>query len=168
MNGDEFRRKIREWLFNRTEGRFTPKEITFMEKSIFNGALKTAERYKTLKLWENSDFVFQYTNRLRSVEKNLTEDNIRRLQSGELDFKLVGDYTHMQWNPAKWEEIIIAKEKMDNYKEVYATTTTFTCGKCKGNECMFRELQTRSADEGSTLFVTCCNPRCNHKFVIHN
>jgi DNA-directed RNA polymerase subunit M/transcription elongation factor TFIIS len=165
---EDYRRKIREYLNTKTNGRFTPKQIVFMEISIFNGTLKIAQKHNVLKIWENPEFVFLYTNHLRSVIVNLTEENMRRLETKELDFKLVGDYTHMQWNPSKWEEIIIAKEKMDNYKEVYATTTTFTCGKCKGNECIFRELQTRSADEGSTLFVTCCNTRCNHKFVIHN
>lgn len=167
-NPDLFRRKIREWLNSETQGRFTPKQVTFMEISIMNETLKIADRNRVVKMWDNPQFVFLYTNHLRSVMMNLTEDNMRRLQEGELDFKNMGDYTHMQLNSEKWEEVILAKEKMDNYKEVYATTTTFTCGKCKGNECMFRELQTRSADEGSTLFVTCCNTRCNHKFVIHN
>ena len=35
------------------------------------------------------------------------------------------------------------------------TTTQFTCSKCKNNECKTYSLQTRSADEPMTTFVTC-------------
>ena len=35
------------------------------------------------------------------------------------------------------------------------TTTQFTCSKCKNNECKTYSLQTRSADEPTTIFVNC-------------
>lgn len=165
---EEFRRRIRELLNEKTEGVFTPKEITFMEFSIFNASLKLADKNNVVKLWDNNEFVFLYTNRLRSVLDNLTPKNIARLQAKELIFREVGELTHMQWNPENWASIIAEKEKQDNYKEVFATTNTFVCRACKGRECMYREFQTRSADEGSTLFVVCCNPRCGYKFVLNN
>lgn len=36
-----------------------------------------------------------------------------------------------------------------------APTCMFTCGKCKGTRCSYRELQTRSADEPMTVFLRC-------------
>jgi len=38
----------------------------------------------------------------------------------------------------------------------------FQCGKCKQRKCKYYQLQTRSADEPMTTFVTCVN--CGHKF----
>jgi len=38
------------------------------------------------------------------------------------------------------------------------------CGKCKQTNTQYYQLQTRSADEPMTTFVTCMTPGCNHKF----
>ena len=40
------------------------------------------------------------------------------------------------------------------------TTTQFKCSKCKNNECKTYSLQTRSADETTTIFVNCI--KCNN------
>jgi len=36
-----------------------------------------------------------------------------------------------------------------------ASTDAFKCGKCKQRKCTYYQLQTRSADEPMTTFVTC-------------
>ena len=36
-------------------------------------------------------------------------------------------------------------------------TDVFKCHKCKKRECSYYEVQTRSADEPMTVFVTCLN-----------
>ena len=38
-----------------------------------------------------------------------------------------------------------------------AATDIYKCGRCKKRECTFYQLQTRSADEPMTTFVTCLN-----------
>ena len=38
-----------------------------------------------------------------------------------------------------------------------AMTDQFKCGRCKSRKCIYYELQTRSADEGMTIFITCLN-----------
>eukprot|EP01133_Synstelium_polycarpum_P009738 gene9738-11373_t len=43
-----------------------------------------------------------------------------------------------------------------------ATTDQFQCGKCKQRKCTYYQLQTRSADEPLTTFVTCVN--CNNRW----
>eukprot|EP00033_Pygsuia_biforma_P004572 GCRY01005014.1.p1 GENE.GCRY01005014.1~~GCRY01005014.1.p1 ORF type:complete len:299 (+),score=52.81 GCRY01005014.1:144-1040(+) len=45
-----------------------------------------------------------------------------------------------------------------------ATTDQFQCGKCKKRKCKFYQLQTRSADEPMTTFVTCVNCGNRWKF----
>ena len=46
-----------------------------------------------------------------------------------------------------------------------ATTDMYKCGKCKQNKTVYYKLQTRSADEPETTFITCVN--CNHKWKIN-
>ena len=41
------------------------------------------------------------------------------------------------------------------------------CGKCKQTNTQYYQLQTRSADEPLTTFVTCMNKECNHRFKFY-
>ncbi|ORY91286.1 transcription elongation factor S-II [Syncephalastrum racemosum] len=45
-----------------------------------------------------------------------------------------------------------------------AETDMFICGKCKGRRCTYFQMQTRSADEPMTTFVTCVNCNNHWKF----
>ncbi|KAK1364169.1 Transcription elongation factor [Heracleum sosnowskyi] len=47
-------------------------------------------------------------------------------------------------------------------KQAEATTTSFKCGRCGKRKCTYYQLQTRSADEPMTTFVTCVN--CNKRW----
>jgi transcription elongation factor S-II len=68
--------------------------------------------------------------------------------------------THQEMQPEKWEEKIQIKIKRDKNKfdiQPEAMTDLFTCRKCKSQKCSYYSLQTRSADEPMTTFVTCIN-----------
>lgn len=39
----------------------------------------------------------------------------------------------------------------------------YTCHVCKGNKVYTQSIQTRSADEGTSLFVLCANSECKNK-----
>ena len=45
-----------------------------------------------------------------------------------------------------------------------AETDQFKCGKCHQRKCKYYQLQTRSADEPMTTFVTCVNCGNRWKF----
>ena len=66
--------------------------------------------------------------------------------------------THQEMRPDRWEELIKAKSIKDKAKfeqNIEAATDIFTCRKCKSKKCTYYQLQTRSADEPMTIFVTC-------------
>jgi transcription elongation factor S-II len=65
-------------------------------------------------------------------------------------------------NPSKWKHIIKRKELHENKKNNMETTDAYECKKCKQRKCTFYQLQSRSADEPMTTYVTCVN--CGHKF----
>ena len=130
-----------------------------LEKGVFNYALQEAGRKKIVKKWENPQFVIIYVDRLRSVYMNLKNETfLKRVQLGEIDSKKVGSMTHQDYHPEKWRLMIEKKMKRDASKysdNIQATTNMYTCRKCKSTRCTHYEMQTRSADEPATIFVTC-------------
>ena len=130
-----------------------------LEKGVFNYALKEATRKKIVKKWENPQFTSIYIDRLRSIYMNLKNDVfLKQIQSGEIDSKNVAFMTHQEFNPEKWRVLIEKKMKRDASKyddNIQASTDMYTCRKCKSKRCTYYEMQTRSADEPSTIFVTC-------------
>ncbi len=57
------------------------------------------------------------------------------------------------------------KESMNEavtVKPLLAETDQFKCGKCKARKATYYQMQTRSADEPMTTFVTCLN--CNNRW----
>jgi DNA-directed RNA polymerase subunit M/transcription elongation factor TFIIS len=71
--------------------------------------------------------------------------------------------SHQEMDPERWKSLIQAKSIRDQNKyeqNSEATTDTYVCRKCKSNKCTYYQLQTRSADEPMTDFVTCI--KCGH------
>ena len=67
---------------------------------------------------------------------------------------------HTELMPERWEELLSKKKKIDKCKYEKRTeiaTDLYRCGKCGKRQCTFYQLQTRSADEPMTNFVTCLN-----------
>ena len=129
-----------------------------MEKGIFNYSLKEADRHKIVKKWDNKHFVQIYIDRLRSVVLNLKGDIIDHINDGTVKPHIVAFMTHQELAPEKWAKLIDVKTKRDKNKfetNISAATDTFTCRKCKGNQCTYYQMQTRSADEPMTTFVNC-------------
>ena len=61
-------------------------------------------------------------------------------------------------NINKWEPLIKMKdERYENKynKKIEGNTDNFTCRRCGSNNCNYYQLQTRSADEPMTTYVTC-------------
>jgi transcription elongation factor S-II len=130
-----------------------------LEIAIYNYAIKEANSRKIIKKWDNPYFVQLYIDRLRSIYMNLkSADLIEQLKSGELTPQTLAFMTHQELNPNRWSKLIEQKIKRDASKfttNVQASTDMFTCKKCRSKKCTYYELQTRSADEPATIFVTC-------------
>ena len=134
------------------------KNSSNLEKGIFNYALKEADQRKIVKKWDNKYFVQIYVDRLRSIYKNLNPKIIAQIDDGSIKVHTVAFMNHQELCPEKWDELITLKSKRDQNKfetNIEASTDTFTCRKCKQNKCTYMGVQTRSADEAMTIFVTC-------------
>lgn len=154
-NPEEFRENIKSKLANIINHE---KKSNNLEKGIFNYTLKEADRYKIVKKWENPSFVQIYLDRLRSILINLHPSLVSQIMDGTVKPQNVAFMTHQELYPEKWNALIDAKAKRDKHQfenNVSAATDTFTCRKCKGNQCTYYQMQTRSADEPMTVFVNC-------------
>ena len=107
----------------------------------------------------------RYKAKIRSLLFNLTDaanPGLRRaVLHGEWDpadlvtakpEALASDARRAQ-NAAIREAALFEAERGQNLKK--ATTDQFQCGKCRQRKCTYFQMQTRSADEPMTTFVTC-------------
>ncbi len=154
-NVDSFRTNVRQKLDNILQNE---KNSCNLEKGIFNYALKEAEQRKIVKKWDNKFFVQIYVDRLRSIIANLKGDVLQQINDGSIKPHVVAFMTHQELSPDRWDEMIKAKIIRDKNKfetTISASTDTFTCRKCKGNQCTYYFQQVRSADEPMTCYVSC-------------
>lgn len=129
------------------------------EKGVYNWAIKEATNRKIVKKWDNTHFVHIYIDHLRSIYTNLKTQNIAsQVIDGKVKPQTLAFMTHQEMCPDRWSELIAAKSIKDKNKfeqNIEAMTDIFTCRKCKSKKCSFYQLQTRSADEPMTIFVSC-------------
>lgn len=161
---NKFRDNIREKLFNI----IGEQNIAInLEKGVFNYAIQEANRQKLIKKWENQYFTQLYIDRLRSIYINLkNEEILKQIQTNQLLPQTFAFMTHQEINSSRWKQLIEKKLKVDANKysnNIQASTDMFTCRKCKSKKCTYYELQTRSADEPATIFVTCLDCGKNWK-----
>jgi len=156
-NPELFRSNIRKKIDEKLQNE---KNSSNLEKGIFNYTLKEADQRKIVKKWDNKYFIQIYIDRLRTVYTNLNDSIVEQVTSGAIKPHIVAFMTHQELNPDKWSALIDAKSKRDANKfetNIAAATDTFTCRKCKGNQCTYYQMQTRSADEPMTVYISCCN-----------
>ena len=154
-NSEQFRSNIRAKINEKLNNE---KHSSNLEKGIFNYTLKEADQRKIIKKWDNKHFVQIYLDRLRSIYKNLNDNIIEQINNETIKAHVVAFMTHQELNPEKWTKLIEVKAKRDANKfetNIAAATDTFTCRKCKGNQCTYYQMQTRSADEPMTTFCNC-------------
>jgi transcription elongation factor S-II len=156
-NPELFRSNIRKKLDEKLKNE---KNSSNLEKGIFNYTLKEADQRKIVKKWDNKYFIQIYIDRLRTIYMNLNDTIVEQVTSGAIKPHVVAFMTHQELHPDKWSALIDAKSKRDANKfetNIAAATDTFTCRKCKGNQCTYYQMQTRSADEPMTVYISCCN-----------
>ena len=161
-----YREKVTEKLNSKMNDMNLAKAI---ENSIHYFAEKEAKEKNIVQNIENKGFYILYTDRLRSIWNNLQNEDsplFKNIKEGKLNVEKVGVISHQEMNPEHWKLLIEAKierEKntYENNKE--GASKEFKCMRCKKRETKYTQVQTRSADEPMTTFVTCINCGNNWK-----
>ena len=140
-------------------------ESKLVEKNIFDFVNEYINKKNlNLKLFKKL-----YISKSRQIYHNLNEKSyvenkkLQKLLHKKIKLEKICDYSYHELNPNKWKKFskdidILNSEIFDNKK--INTTDQFKCPKCKNNKCVYFQLQTRSADEGITSFITCINEGC--------
>ena len=139
-----------------------------LEKGIYNYSLDYCDKNNIIKKWTNNSFVIIYLQKLKTLFYNLQNEKVlnmitsKSIKAHELAF-----LDHQSLRPDLWNDLIELKKIKDENKfspKIEASTDDFQCSKCKSKKCTFYQLQTRSADEPMTTFVTCLNCGNRWKF----
>lgn len=147
-------------------------------RELLVAALQTDDDHKTIGAdcehlaAQIEDFIYQefkstdvkYKSRLRSRISNLKDqknpDLRRNVLCGNISPERIANMSaeEMASNELKEMRKALTKESIREHQlsKVGGTETDmFQCGKCRGKNCTYTQVQTRSADEPMTTFVLC-------------
>lgn len=141
-----------------------------IEKSIYNNIIKYTKKNNIKRKWNNIHFKSLYVSRIRSIYSNIKEDSYlknknfkKKILNNEIDVTMISELSKYDIFPENWKDLIEEKMKKDKLKyelKPEAMTDIFKCHRCSGRSCTYYEVQTRSADEPMTQFITCLD--CNN------
>lgn len=131
-----------------------------IEKSIYNYSIKYSSSHDIEQYVENiyNDKINDILNNINgNIKNNYLLNEI--LSNNNFDYDKIAFMKPEELFPDNWKKIIDRNNLIEEKKKNMATTDIFQCKKCKKNRCTVYQMQTRSADEPMTTFVTCvvCN-----------
>lgn len=144
------------------------KICTDLEKCILNHSY---DRCKSQAAWDNPDFSSIYKHKFLSLQQSIRSNPnlVSKIKS-----KLITVLELVNMRPealqpdglyAKEIEVGIHKQLRKEYmnNEKKNQDGFFRCGRCKSMKTTYYQMQTRSADEPMTVFVSCLNCERNWK-----
>lgn len=139
---------------------------TDLEKCIVRHSKQTIEKSSGIAAWDNHKFTNIYKHKFLTLKRALSSnDNIRdKVKNKQVSVVEVVAMRPEQLQPegayAKAVEDNVHKEMYKEYLIQQAVDNHvgfFTCAKCKSIKTTYYQLQTRSADEPMTVYVSCLN-----------
>jgi DNA-directed RNA polymerase subunit M/transcription elongation factor TFIIS len=138
----------------------------------YNYCITIAKEKNIYRDWNNSIFKNLYMQKIMSIYLNINKKSYlknksfhSRIMDGKIELQKISSMSNYDIFPDNWKDIIEKKCKQDKLKyelKPEAMSTLFKCRKCGSRETSYYEVQTRSADEPMTQFVTCI--KCNNKW----
>jgi DNA-directed RNA polymerase subunit M/transcription elongation factor TFIIS len=161
------------------------------EKSIYNWSVQQTRGQGDVASWENRSFKWRYKHKVIhllaelgrapvveagleivgdrvNLQLKIVPQLAHRLQVKELDVKNLAKYqADVLWPDGPMSQTSFELKRRDLAMEAAKANEEdysgmFTCGRCKSKRTTFYLLQTRSADEPMTAFITCM--ACGNKW----
>jgi transcription elongation factor S-II len=146
---------------------FPQEDIRSLERGIFEASFQYAQKQYIARNWKTPTFREVYRQILRSVLSNLHPQSpvnntrlLHRVKEGEFTLYEIPFMSSYEMFPEKWfalKDKLLQREQKILEGNKSRATDQFKCRRCQKRECTYYELQTRSADEPMTIFVTCLN-----------
>jgi DNA-directed RNA polymerase subunit M/transcription elongation factor TFIIS len=146
---------------------FSNDDIRSLEKNIFETAYNKANTNYIARSWKSPAFIELYRQIVKSVLSNIHPESpvknprlLKRVLDGEFKLNEIPLMTSFEMYPEKWFELkdkLLQREQKILEGNKSRATDQFKCRRCGKRECTYYELQTRSADEPMTCFISCLN-----------
>lgn len=166
---DPFRQKYVTILNNELNDISLTRKI---EKELYNWSIKIAKSRYIERKWNNRLFKQLYISKVRSLYSNISSTSYvnnssfkGKLLDGTIEISKLSELSVYDIYPENWSELLDKKIKRDKLKyemKPSAMTDQFKCRKCGSRSCSYYEVQTRSADEPMTQFITCLD--CDNRW----
>jgi len=164
---DQERQAVTKSLTKLFKSTLTEQQTLELEQAIYNGTIREAERLHIDKTWAYPPFVNLYRIHARHIASNFhpesyvkNDELFARFRAGEVSLKDIGkmdtyELFHSRWKDSFDQQQVREKRQLEGNKSM--ATDQFFCKGCHKRECTYYEMQTRSADEPMTIFITCLN-----------
>jgi DNA-directed RNA polymerase subunit M/transcription elongation factor TFIIS len=137
------------------------KNIDFAMK-IEAGVFEFTLIYTSIKNYADVIMPSIYNDKVKDLcvnldKQNSVENNYLKtaILTKKIDPQTLPFLSPQDLHPERWEKLIRKKKLREEKKKNIATTDLYQCWKCKSRKCRMFEMQTRSADEPMTKFITC-------------
>lgn len=155
------------------EDHCTDQDILELEFGVYNASLEEAKRRLVPLTWDHETFKWIYKMISKRTASNFQPNSyvgntslIERWKEGEFTLDLLGHWTPYDLKPMHWKDLKDQQFRRDKRileGNLAMATDRFRCSQCKKKLCSYYELQTRSADEPMTIFISCLNCGKNWK-----
>lgn len=141
-----------------------------LERSCYNLALIKTQEEDVVPSWGNDTFVNKYHYLTYNIVVNLDPQSTvgsshllnmikdKKISAGEIARVPIHELAPKHSEDIRKYIIEQAKQKIEE-----KTSSLFYCKKCGERKTTYREAQTRSSDEPTTIFVTCVN--CKNRWI---
>lgn len=135
------------------------------ENCLLQRSIQECARQSIEVSWNNPKFWNHYRGRCIQFYENMKKNSewVSKINSGDLSLSTFAEMNAVDLDPRCWKEHI--ERQIEKDKHLYKNTSAsifFYCSGCKKKtRCDYYQMQTRSADEPMTTFVTCleCDKR---------
>ena len=144
------------------------KDAEKLEKSVYNFTIAKATKQRIERSWSNKFFKMFYKNKANSLNHNLKYGIlVSAIKNKTHKMKHIPYLLSWELWPEMYEAHFqkkLTKEmiQLQDQANMQNTSGMFSCGKCKSECTTYFSLQTRSADEPMTNYITCM--KCGHKW----
>jgi DNA-directed RNA polymerase subunit M/transcription elongation factor TFIIS len=138
-----------------------------LERAIYNGTINVATQRHIGRAWSHPPFVELYKMHARHIAANFHPESyvnntelFQRFKEGSISIDDIASMDPYQLFEGRWKDSFVqqqVREKRQLEGNKAMATDRFLCSRCWKRECTYYEMQTRSADEPMTIFITCLN-----------
>lgn len=138
-----------------------------LESIVYNSSLQEAHKKHITPHWKCQVFYYLYTMKMRSIVGNLIPTSyvkndylLSEIEGQSISVESLSTMNPYQMNNSLWKDYIHRRQQREKRQlegNKAMATEQFLCKGCWKRECTYYEMQTRSADEPMTIFITCMN-----------